>query len=82
MLLSEFACKKIINIYDGGILGLAGDSDLLIDPDNGGIEEIILPSLKAYSSFASSRRDIIIPWQAVRKISAGAIVVDIDEDDE
>lgn len=79
--LSEFAGKKIINIYDGGILGLAGESDLVFDPQNGGIEEIILPPGKLYSTFGS-RRQIVIPWESVRKISSGAIVVDVDEEYE
>lgn len=82
MRLSEFAGKKIINIYDGGILGMAGESDLIFDPRNGGIEEIILPPFRAYPAFGGSRKQLVIPWEAVRKISSGAIVVDVDEEDE
>ena len=42
MRLSEFADKRIINLYDGEIMGSAGDSDLLIDPADGRIVEIVL----------------------------------------
>ena len=43
MRLSELAGKRIINLYDGEIIGTAGDSDLLIDSVSGLITEIIIP---------------------------------------
>jgi YlmC/YmxH family sporulation protein len=83
MRLSEFAGKKIINIYDGDILGTAGESDLLVDPITGEIAEIILPPGRGagfFSGAASGRRQLSIPWEAVKKIGSEIIVVDIDED--
>ncbi|MCR4963665.1 MAG: YlmC/YmxH family sporulation protein [Firmicutes bacterium] len=80
MYLSELAYKKIINIYDGEILGVAGESDLLIDPEDGRILEIIAPPAKSFSFFGGGeRRQIAIPWPAVKKIGSEVIVVDVDE---
>lgn len=83
MRLSEFADKKIINIYDGDILGAAGDSDLLIESENGRIVELVLPPSRGFAGFSTAnKRQIAIPWQAVRKVGAEVIVVDIDENDK
>ncbi len=78
MRLSEFAEKKIINLYDGDILGNAGDSDLLIEPESGRIVEIILPPPRSFFGGASQRRQISIPWTAVKKVGAEVVVVDIE----
>ncbi len=78
MRLSEFANKRIVNIYDGGILGTAGESDLVIDPEDGTIEEMILPPSKGFGAFSGHRRQIIIPWHAIRKVGAEVIVIDFD----
>ncbi|MEG1662329.1 MAG: YlmC/YmxH family sporulation protein [Clostridiales bacterium] len=80
MHLSDFADKKIINIYDGEILGTAGESDLLINPENGRIIEIIIPPARGFASLSGvSRSQVSIPWSAVKKIGAEVIVVDVDE---
>jgi len=76
MRLSEFAGKRIINIYDGDFLGTAGESDLVIDPATGAIEEIILPQGRG---FGASKRQMSIPWESVKKIGSEVIVVDIDD---
>ena len=75
MRLSELADKKIINLYDGEIVGSAGDSDLLIDSASGLITEIVIPPGRGA---ASGRRPLRIPWSAVRKIGPEVIVVDIE----
>ena len=75
MRLSELAGKRIINLYDGEIIGTAGDSDLLIDSVSGRITEIIIPPGR---NPAAARRPLRIPWSAVRKIGAEVIVVDIE----
>ncbi|MCL2817023.1 MAG: YlmC/YmxH family sporulation protein [Clostridiales bacterium] len=77
MRLSEFIGKRIVNIFDGGMLGLVGDSDLLVDPDSGGIDAIILPVRGG--GLRQERRAVSIPWEAVKKIGYEVIVVDIEE---
>ena len=75
MRLSELADKKIINLYDGEIVGSAGDSDLLIDSASGLITEILIPPGRGGGA---SRRPLRIPWSAVRKIGPEVIVVDFE----
>jgi len=77
MRLSEFAEKRIINVFDGEILGLAGDCDLVIDPDTGRILEITVPPSRGLSG--TGKRQLNIPWAAVKKVGAEVIVVDIDD---
>lgn len=83
MRLSQLLGKRIINIYDGEIMGLVGDSDLVVNPETGAIEGIILP----YRSEAAGRRSLggrgdkrvlNIPWDKVCKIGTEVIVVDVD----
>jgi len=81
MRLSEFAQKKIINIYNGEVLGSAGDSDLLIDPADGRILEIILQPPGRLISRSSDKHPISIPWSAVKKVGPEIIVVDSEEGD-
>lgn len=75
MRLSELAGKRIINLYDGEIIGTAGESDLLIDSASGLITEIIIPPGRGPMA---ARRPLSIPWSAVRKIGPEVIVVDME----
>lgn len=77
MRLSELAGKRIINLADGEIIGNAGESDLLIEPATGLIAEIIIPAGKSWGG--NGRRQMNIPWSAVRKIGSEVIVVDFEE---
>ena len=79
MRLSEFAAKRIINVYDGDILGTAGESDLLINPYNGGIGAIVLPGRASFGAFGAAKKEqAVIPWETVRKVGAEVIVIDLD----
>ena len=64
MRLSELAGKRIINLYDGEIIGTAGESDLLIDSVSGLITELVIPPGRGP---LASRRPLSIPWSAVRQ---------------
>jgi YlmC/YmxH family sporulation protein len=80
MRLSEFADKRIINLFNGEIMGSAGDSDLLIDPSDGHILEIILqPPTRLMTR--GEKQSLSIPWSAVKKIGPEIIVVDIEDAD-
>ena len=82
MLLSEIAGKEIVNLHDGAKLGLVGDSDIKINI-NGRVEALIISSRSGYSWFFNRNNDrdidfIMIPWEAIKKIGAEVIIVDID----
>ena len=83
MRLSQLLGKRIINIFDGEILGLVGDADLVVDPADGTIEEIVIPrrAEQPFSErrrFIGDRRLLPIPWDKVCKVGSEVIVVDID----
>ena len=74
MRLSEFAEKRIINVFDGELLGFIGDSDLLVDEESGRILEIIVPP----SRRGANRQQGSIPWSTVKKVGPEVVVVDVD----
>lgn len=78
MLMSELIGKEIININDGNRMGFVGDSDLVINPNSGEIESIILPNKGNFVNIWVERQKVIVPWEAVRKIGREVIVVDLD----
>lgn len=81
MRLSELMGKRIVNIYDGDILGLVGDSDLVVDPENGRIEAILLPCRgEGTRRFTTEKRILTIPWSSVCKIGTEVIVVDLERE--
>lgn len=81
MRLSELMGKRIVNIYDGDILGLVGDSDLVVDPGNGRIEAILLPCRgEGTRRFTTEKRILTIPWSSVCKIGTEVIVVDLERE--
>lgn len=78
MRLSELIGKDIINIVDGARLGTVGDSDLIINPETGQVESIILPNYGGFLGLLKNRSQMIIPWEAVKKIGSEVIVVELD----
>ncbi len=81
MRLSQLLGKRIINIFDGEIMGLVGDSDLVVNPESGVIEGIILPYRPVGDKrlfAAGAKGSLNIPWNKVCKIGSEVIVVDID----
>lgn len=77
MRLSQLMGKKIINIFDGDILGTVGDSDLVIDSETGEIRSLVLPHRRERGLGRREMEPLTIPWDAVCKIGAEVIVVDI-----
>ncbi len=79
MRLSQLMGKRIVNIFDGDILGTVGDSDLIIDPETGEIKAIVLPHRGERMLGRSDRRMLNIPWDSVCKIGSEVIVVDLEQ---
>ncbi len=79
MRMSELMGKEIININDGLRMGMVGDSDLVINPESGEIQSIILPNRGNFINLWIDRQKIVVPWEAVRKIGREVIVVDLDQ---
>lgn len=82
MLMSELVGKEIINLSDGAKLGSVGETDLVISPDTGEIESLVLPNRGGYFGgfLGGGERDyLVIPWPAVKKIGSEVIIVDLGE---
>ncbi len=78
MRLNDLVGKEMVNIYDGMRMGTVGDSDMLIDEENGQIISIILPNRGNAFNFWADRQKMVVPWEAVKKIGREVIVVEID----
>lgn len=78
MRLGELIGKEIINIFDGMRLGTIANSDLVIDPETGEIESIILPKRQGFLNFWMERGEMVVPWETVKKIGNEVIIVDLD----
>jgi YlmC/YmxH family sporulation protein len=79
MRLSELEGKEMINLYDGSRLGTIGDSDMIIDPESGEIESIIIPHRSNFFSLWTDRQEMVVPWETVKKIGSEVVVVDLDQ---
>ena len=75
---SELIGKEIVNVYDGARLGTIGDSDLIIDSVSGIVDAIIIPGKNGVSRLFAGRGQMIIPWEAVRKIGDEVVIVEMD----
>jgi YlmC/YmxH family sporulation protein len=75
--LSRLSRKEIINLYDGARLGYVGESDLVIDGDNGAIKAIIIFQKGLGTKMGRSSRELVIPWESVKKIGEEVLIVDL-----
>jgi len=79
MRLGELAGKEIININDGARLGVVGETDLNVDTATGAIRSIILPRKSNLLNLWAERHELVIPWEAVKKIGMEVILVELDQ---
>ncbi|SHH67257.1 sporulation protein, YlmC/YmxH family [Caloranaerobacter azorensis DSM 13643] len=79
MRLSKLGGKEIVNLNDGGRLGLVADSDLVIDEKTGKIRYLIVPDNSLQLNILRNRTEIEIPWEAIRKIGNDMIIIELDE---
>jgi len=76
MRFSEFNGKEIVDLNNGERIGTIGNTDLVIDPDTGEIEAIILPRGSSIFSFGKQKEEIYISWNAIKKIGSEMIIVE------
>lgn len=76
MRFSDFSGKEIIDLNDGERLGVVGQTDLIVHPDTGQIDSMILPSSSRMLGFGKNREEIIIPWKSIRKIGPEMIIIE------
>lgn len=76
--LSEIGGQEIINLFDGGRLGVIADVDLLINEANGCIESLLIPEQRRPFSFVSAGY-IEVPWRSIKKIGQDTIIVELND---
>ncbi|MCY0879818.1 MAG: YlmC/YmxH family sporulation protein [Firmicutes bacterium] len=75
MRMSELASKDIINLTTGIRIGSVGDSDLVINPETGAIEAIVVTP----RGRLNRGQRIEIPWKAIRRIGPEVMIVDLGD---
>ena len=82
MRLSRLGGKEIVNLNDGGRLGVIADSDLVIDSKTGKIVALLMPDRRVqFRIFGGDKDEIEIPWDAIRKIGNDMIIIELDENE-
>ncbi|MGG4453717.1 YlmC/YmxH family sporulation protein [Brevibacillus porteri] len=76
MRLSELGGKEIIGLDNGEKMGVISDSDLVIHPENGMIQSIILPG-GSFFGFGKKREDLVIPWSSIVKIGPDMVIIQL-----
>lgn len=82
MRLSKLGGKEIVNLNDGGRLGVIANSDLIIDEKTGKIMAMIVPDRKNQFKIFGDKYEVEVPWEAVRKIGNDMIIIELDEKDK
>ncbi len=76
--LSKLAGKEIINMHDGGRLGVVAETDLVAHPESGELESIVVPNRGNFFSLFKDEKYLVIPWQSIKKIGSEVIIVDLN----
>ncbi|MBO8129083.1 MAG: YlmC/YmxH family sporulation protein [Peptococcaceae bacterium] len=72
---TDLSSRDIINIVDGKRLGPI--KDMHIDPNSGTVNAIVLQSGKKLIGIFGFGKDIIIPWNRIKKIGVDAVLVEM-----
>ncbi|ACX52743.1 sporulation protein, YlmC/YmxH family [Ammonifex degensii KC4] len=78
MRLGELVGKEVVNLHDGARLGVIGETDICFDAETGQLQSIILPQRQNFFTLWFDRQELVIPWEAVKKIGVEVVVVDLD----
>ncbi|WP_096189074.1 YlmC/YmxH family sporulation protein [Evansella halocellulosilytica] len=76
MRLSEISNKEIIDYSKGQRLGVLGQTDLLIDENNGQIEAFVIPTLKWFG-LGKREKEVTVYWNQIKKIGTDMIIIDV-----
>lgn len=70
----ELRCKEVICVTDGSRLGYVGD--VAVDLETGRVTALVVPGRLRLLGLLGREPDVVIPWTAVRRFGADAILVD------
>lgn len=72
---TQLEMKDIINLSDGAKLGPV--KDLHIDIETGKVVALVLQAPRRYMGLMRSGRDMVIPWDLVKKFGLDTVLVDL-----
>lgn len=70
----ELRCKEVISVTDGSRLGYVGD--VRVDLEEGKVTALVVPGRLRLLGLLGREPDVVIPWAAVRRFGADAVLVD------
>lgn len=72
---TQLELKDIVNLSDGAKLGPV--KDLHIDLETGRVVALVLQAPRRYWGLVRSGRDMVIPWELVKKFGVDTVLVDL-----
>ena len=73
--------KEVINIHNGKSLGYV--EDISVDLDKGTVEGIVIPQHSGgFFSMFSKGAEMVVPWNAVRRVGEEVILVELGVENE
>lgn len=79
MRLNELGGKEIVNLNDGGRLGIIADSDIVFNESTGKIISLLIPDRRIQFKLFGEKEEINIPWESIRKIGNDMIIIELDD---
>lgn len=77
--LIDLGQKEIVNLNNGGRLGLIADSDFLIDEESGKIISLLVPESRlGLRLLGLDNIETEIPWESIRKIGYDMIIIETE----
>ena len=74
---SEIGARQIIDIYNGARLGRLDQADMVINPENGSIEELLISQADGPLAGLKRSSSVRVPWKVVRKVGPQIVLVDL-----
>ena len=74
MTFSDLKRKEVINVCDGRRMG--GVCDIILDVESCRLEAIVVPGCISFWSTFTKSKNIVIPWNRIRKLGDDVILVD------
>lgn len=74
--ISDLGLRDIVNLVDGAKLGPV--SDVYIDLETGKVLSLVLSGGKKYFGLYNAGRDVVVPWEKIKKIGVDTVLVEVD----
>jgi YlmC/YmxH family sporulation protein len=74
--ISDLGLRDIVNLVDGAKLGPV--SDVYIDLETGKVLSLVLSGGKKYLGLMNAGRDVVVPWEKIKKIGVDTVLVEVE----